>query len=786
MAVFRVEGFAGTVPRVSSHLLPGNAASTATNCKLFNGTVRPWKAPATVYSAASGIKTLRRYDPSGTSPQPKFLAWTADVDFAPSLIPGDTLQRVFWTDGVKPKQSNKTLLAFGSAAVVTNTANHYPLGMPTPTEAPGWTLEGEKPAVNVESRAYVYAWVHGTTIGAKSADIAASAGSDQSVLISGLDDTPPATFKGNAVKASTWSKWIFAVDAVTASYVLLAKLPFDAESYQDDGNATATRYKAAQFGKGGIPVPDGTATATTVDSPAGSYSTRSYVYCFAYKDADGNFKRSAASAVGTLANVLPADKVWVRAMATAPSQSWPAGATNKHKNIYRADSSGAYRKIAEVPLAQMDFLDDKKALGKNISTLTPSATLTGAPSAPALSIDGDDSPLELSTRYYVYTYVSDYGEESAPSPLSLKMEIAPYQTATINTGTQPSGHAHVQFKRVYRTDAAGNFRLVADNLPVFTATFVDELEDEELGEVLRTTDWLPPPDKLRGLTVMPNGILAGFLGNDLYFCEPYVPYAWPLKYRLTTDWPIVAIAMSANGLVVATEGKPYICQGSDSASMSLFHMEVQQACVAKRSMVDMGDYAIYASPDGLVAVDGQTARVITEDVITREQWQAYKPSSMHAYLHERRYLVFYDTGTSTGALLFDPETKDLMPISLNVAGGYSDPLSDEVYVSYGATISKWDAGLALNAFWRSKRFLSGPAICPVCARVLADSYPVTFQLWVDGQLSPKANVSVTSARPFRLPAGYRANAFEVEVVGTREVRDVVLATNMDELERAIA
>ncbi|MCK7581114.1 MAG: hypothetical protein MZV65_39460 [Chromatiales bacterium] len=30
--------------------------------------------------------------------------------------------------------------------------------------------------------------------------------------------------------------------------------------------------------------------------------------------------------------------------------------------------------------------------------------------------------------------------------------------------------------------------------------------------------------------------MAGFPGRDIYFCEPYRPYAWPVEYMQSIDY----------------------------------------------------------------------------------------------------------------------------------------------------------------------------------------------------------------------------------------------------------
>ena len=103
--------------------------------------------------------------------------------------------------------------------------------------------------------------------------------------------------------------------------------------------------------------------------------------------------------------------------------------------------------------------------------------------------------------------------------------------------------------------------------------------------------------------------------------KAYQPHAWPADYRIAIDEEIVGIAATSNGVVVGTKGTPYLVTGTDPSSMVAIRIESGEACLSKRSMVDMGEYILYAGPDGIVAVQGATASVVTEALITPEQWQ---------------------------------------------------------------------------------------------------------------------------------------------------------------------
>jgi hypothetical protein len=127
---------------------------------------------------------------------------------------------------------------------------------------------------------------------------------------------------------------------------------------------------------------------------------------------------------------------------------------------------------------------------------------------------------------------------------------------------------------------------------------------------------------MQGLTAVANGVFAGFSGNRFCLSEPFLPHAWPIDYRITLEEDIVAIGGVSNGVVALTDGRPYFITGTDPSAMTAVQMDIAQACVNARSVVDMGSYLLYAGPDGLVAVTGGQGEVVTQGLISAKQWNA--------------------------------------------------------------------------------------------------------------------------------------------------------------------
>lgn len=383
---------------------------------------------------------------------------------------------------------------------------------------------------------------------------------------------------------------------------------------------------------------------------------------------------------------------------------------------------------------------------------------------------------------YTVTCMTRFGEEGPPSPPSGIVtrwdsgeDIPAGGNVILDLPSIPSSNQDIVAKRVYRAESGGNYQFVAEVQP-YEQTFRDEINSASMGRVLESVDWDMPDASMTGLTQLPNGILAGFFGSTLAFCEAYYPHAWPVGYQLAFDDPIVGIAAVSGGLIVVTTGQPWLVTGSSPAAMASMKLDVNQPCSAKRSVVDMGGYALYASPDGLVAAGGDGARVVTQEVFSREQWQAINPSSIHAYRYDGRYLAFSDGG----CFAFSPQ-EGVDFFDVEASGGYYDVTRDTLYLIQGGNVAAWGRGDAMTYRWRSRIHEVPPGGAGFsCAKVIAREYPVTLRVIANDETVLEHEV--TDAQMFRLPAGYTLSRdWEVEVEGSREVQSVQVAMTPGEL-----
>lgn len=473
----------------------------------------------------------------------------------------------------------------------------------------------------------------------------------------------------------------------------------------------------------------------------------------------------------------------------------------------------------------------------------PSAT-------PSVADTAAGSSTVAETRYYVYTYVSTFGditEESAPSTVSAAVSIATGRKVTVaNMGVAPpAGYDNITHKRIYRTlpgeASDGEFMFVAE-ITVATASYVDDLLALALGEPLATTTWDPPPDNLAGLTSMANGMMAGFVGNSVYFSEPYFHHAWPADYIQSVPDQIVGLASYGNTLIVMTEGAPYAITGTSPENVTVERIAIPEPCVSSKSIVNDSYGVMYVSPNGIVAIGPTVRGLVSNKIFRRKEWQRYTPASMVGAVYDDKYFLAFQSSEEeigNGTMVISRDDRPALSfLEARVTSWFFDEQAGELYYldPTDDMIYQLDAD-DLNPFtyeWTSKRFMLPRAITWSLCRVDSDEsqreannlydqllaevvaantaivgdifggfgestineYPVNGSLLAD---APDAaalvnstiffldyndvvitSLSVENNTPMRIPP-FKEYDLKLKLTGTLNVRSVTLATSMSEL-----
>jgi len=420
----------------------------------------------------------------------------------------------------------------------------------------------------------------------------------------------------------------------------------------------------------------------------------------------------------------------------------------------------------------------------NLGVVKPlNAPLVSVPE-PTPTPDRDYNALDQETRYYIYTYVNEWGEESAASPPSAQVTCYDDSHCTITMfapgGT--AGYKPMQFIRIYRSNTGTSttaFQFVAE-VSIATMTYTDTLKSAELSEVAETLLWEIPPADLKNMRSVASQFFAGTRSDstgthEVCFSEVLVPYAWPLAYRFPVADEPVAMAVNGADLVVLTKGRPVVFVGSSPQAMQQIQISEYQPCMNPLSVTVFMGMVVYAGADGLIGVSSSQGFVdLTQEILTREQWAELGPENMRITVWER-YLYI---STPTSGYLFDLVNKTYWPITVTFDAAFYDGYTDTLYLVQGDSLYKFNEGEALSYSWTSKWYQS-PAMSFASARVNALSQNTcTFEYLIDGTVRLKRRIS--SPEIFRLPA-LRGRIMFYRLSGTALVRSASMGTSSSEL-----
>jgi hypothetical protein len=410
---------------------------------------------------------------------------------------------------------------------------------------------------------------------------------------------------------------------------------------------------------------------------------------------------------------------------------------------------------------------------------TPSLTVTNATlSPPANEV--------LVAAYYACTLTNLWGEEGAMSSPTGQANI--YSNTTVEL-TRPTGAdgADIGYWNIYMTnEGQWQFMLQVPKATPSITVVGDAAKYPPLGEVCPSMDWLAPKTDLRGLSAMAGGFMAGYSGRFVCFSEPYLPHAWPSAYQYPVQYDIMGIVPVNGGAVIITDGRQYIAAGASPSVMQLQQLEMDAGCVSRDSIVDMGDYAVYASHMGLVKLGFNGVELISEAAWPRYVWQNVNPQNIKA-MRLKHYYVF---SLGTAVYVLDTTTKQVTrtdKIDLSILNrGFYDATDDKTYVIANTSPKKLRSiqlQQVTGAVWESHGFANNKGIAPSFAQIDSDVYPVTLTVSTshDGSTFSSRGYVVRNRKPFRLVAGRHAFAKIKLTDFTGLVSRVVLTNDRGEL-----
>lgn len=398
------------------------------------------------------------------------------------------------------------------------------------------------------------------------------------------------------------------------------------------------------------------------------------------------------------------------------------------------------------------------------------------------------------SRAYTYTYVNQYGEEgppAAPCLVDMKEDQAVNMTYTVLNDS--SGYCPVRKIRIYRTSTGSqgtDYLFVAEIVvDANDPSFSDTVKNSALGEAISTRGYYPPPQTLKGITAMPNGSLAGFDGNTVWFSEAFLPYAWKPANTQVLQHNVVGMCAYDTGIYVTTLAYPVIISGYSPDGMSSQKIPAIQAGVSKGSIVNAGAFVAWASHDGIVTARGLNASLdMSFQFFTRDEWRnryASKLNLMRMNVHDGHLVVWFSDGTPGFLIRLDENTPSFTKLTDPITCAFVHPEADALYLGYGQNVYNFKGGASRMPFthW-SKDFLL-PRPESLGAIQFIGGGEITVIVYVDGAqvLSNTLTITDTGATVMRLPSGFKCRRWSFKVEGRADsfVQRYAVVTSPSEL-----
>jgi hypothetical protein len=806
MAAFTFDAFKGIRPRLNARLLPITPipeAETAENLRMGSGALEPWNDEIfeeLTCTGANDIETIYRFR---NAPLTRlWLQFADDVDVAKGPLLDDALERTYYT-GTAQTEPRFTFIGIVDGAAPCLPDDHRILGIPAPTVAP--TLVGEA-VPSTEVTGIVEGIIDAPAAVAPPTE---PGGATQGILNTRLDcdfhleqpDRLPYSMNSWYFGEDTGyfaGDKTFNFDLTIGVELKVTAVPSSTSIVVDEANGagfiSATTQQVAIQGVGALNKIRDNDTGTAHDGHIRFYIPNGTTISQAL---DHNLQ---------IDDVIRVTSVPITWKFTIGNGKWKDGTIPLGGEFYGAedDSVGADPDINTWPTAHSNVgVDSFYLTGLGHSFVDAWWTLAGPGGTDVWPFEGrfdwilterdgvdyTNVAADVESRVYVYTWVSDLGEESAPSPASAIVTIPTDGDVTLSAfGVPPAVQQNITNVRIYRANTGTQvteFQFVTEEAVPFTS-FIDQVADIDLGEVLQTESWEIPPAAMEGITTLPNGVMAGFTDKTLYFSEPYFPHAWPPEYQLAVDHDIIGLGVLPQGVLVLTTGTPYMVVGVHPRAFALRHFEFAQSCTSKKSIINTRDSIIYSSPDGLVRIGSGGFKVITEEYFTKREWNILlDPTEIDGNWHDNRYFGFH----SGGGFVYDPFDESIGFTTLDAisAASFVDAEDDRLYTiplpAPTAQIECWDGDVTQKTFiWRSPQLRTSYPFNPSAARVLSDSYPLTFRLFdADGNL--EMTKTVVDKEIFRLPGGYIADFVQIEVEHDDKISYVGIAESVEELSK---
>lgn len=238
---------------------------------------------------------------------------------------------------------------------------------------------------------------------------------------------------------------------------------------------------------------------------------------------------------------------------------------------------------------------------------------------------------------YRMTYVTDCGDESAPSPASEPVDVYNGDgVALVDTNTPPE---NATCRRWYRSVVGSQgdvvWLLVAE-MPIGAAGMIDSKCVFELSDILQTEQHMPPPDCIKGVANFGRDSVVVWTDKTIQVSQCLLPHAFRERdkqrvyYNIVAGQSFIDFVEDSTTYKVAflTDGLPYVLLGDTYDNAELREIQAWQPCSSAKGVCFGEGTVYYVSPHGLCTIGTSGVSVISSSLFTEYEWGAYNPSDL--------------------------------------------------------------------------------------------------------------------------------------------------------------
>ena len=353
----------------------------------------------------------------------------------------------------------------------------------------------------------------------------------------------------------------------------------------------------------------------------------------------------------------------------------------------------------------------------------------GTPAEPETTEDCDPNADIPTLTTYRFTYMTACDEESAPSDPSNYVDVMNGDAVVLSDPSVPPANAVKRlWYRSMSTSKGEVYWAYVGESSIADLLFTDNKCLFEVGEMLTTDNYNPPPFCLEGVALIGNTVTVLWSGNKFWLSEPKLPYAYKDLNGNTLRFDIVGMYEVTDAIespkvhydcVALTRGYAYTiaCLLPEDLP-AIQELQISKPALRPDAVAIGGGKVFYTTEAGIYSITGGNVQEVTS-MFTEVEWAEFRPhDQLLAYWDNRVWGFNPERGfVITVAVEDERRRSNFVVITKTVNAAYA-AVNTRLTMLNGNLLEEWGTGDGyMRGLWRSKTYVQNGLWSPVRAKV---------------------------------------------------------------------